>query len=153
MESSLLSYKLQSHIRLYTESHQAPVNKFLHFVGIPLLLVASLGLLSRISAAQGALPSILQPNAAWIVLLAASVWYMWQDWRSALLMILPILGCYAVGTMLTAEILGGLACVGIAAHMVGHYGFEGKPPSLLTRPVAILEAPAWLLSNLTRRRT
>ena len=26
--------------------------------------------------------------------------------------------------------------------------FEGKPPALLSRPVAILEAPAWLLTTV-----
>jgi uncharacterized membrane protein YGL010W len=130
----------------YAESHRNPVNKGLHFLGIPLLLVSTLGLLSKASLSAGVGVLALEPNAAWIALLGACFWYL----RLASVMGLPtfvaVAGCYVLGSALPAGVLICLFGVGISAHAIGHYGFEGKPPVLFSRPAAVLEAPAWLLS-------
>jgi uncharacterized membrane protein YGL010W len=143
----VLSRALMSHVCRYAEFHQTRVNKALHFVGIPLLVVASLGLLSKLALPGSAEWPALRPNAAWLLLLLAFAWYVWQDRRLGLLIGSAIVGGYAVGAPLPVGVLAGLFGTGVVAHVVGHYGFEGKPPSLLFRPVALLEAPAWLLST------
>jgi hypothetical protein len=55
-------------------------------------------------------------------------------------------GGYLPGGALSTGVLAGLFAGGVAAHAIGHYGFEGEPPAVLSRPVAVLEAPAWLFS-------
>jgi uncharacterized membrane protein YGL010W len=143
----VLSRALTSHVCRYAESHQTRVNKALHFVGIPLLLVASLGLLSKLALPGSAEWPALRPNAAWLLLLFAVAWYAWQDRRMGLLVGSAMVGGYAVGTPLPVGVLAGLFGTGIVVHAVGHYGFEGKPPAVLSRPIAVLEAPVWLLST------
>jgi hypothetical protein len=64
-----------------------------------------------------------------------------------LLTIAVFAGCYVLGSGLSAGLLAGLFSAGVAAHVLGHYGFEGKPPALLSDPVAGLEAPVWLLAT------
>ena len=147
MPRVVLSRALMSHVCRYAESHQTRVNKALHFVGIPLLLVASLGLLSKLALPGSAEWPALRPNAAWLLLLFAVAWYAWQDRRMGLLVGSVMVGGYAVGTPLPVGVLAGLFGTGIVAHAVGHYAFEGKPPALFSRPIAVLEAPAWLLST------
>ena len=144
----VLSRALLDHVCRYGESHQSRGNKALHFVGIPLLLVASLGLLSKLALPGLAEWPAVRPNAAWLILLLAVAWYAWQDRRMGLLVGSTMIGGYAVGTPLPIAVLAGLFGTGVVAHVVGHYGFERKPPAFLSRPVAVLEAPAWLLSTL-----
>jgi uncharacterized membrane protein YGL010W len=120
----------------------------LHFVGIPLLLVASLGLVSKLALPGSTEWPALRPNAAWLLLLCAVPWYVWQDRRIGVLAGSAMVGGYAIGAPLPVGVLASLFALGVVAHVVGHYRFERKPPALLKRPVAVLEAPAWLLSIL-----
>jgi uncharacterized membrane protein YGL010W len=149
MRRPSLTTRLRPYVEDYAHSHRTPVNKALHFLGIPLLTVASLGLLSRLALPTGAEVAALEPNAAWAVLLGAGAWYVLLDWRTGLLTLTALAGCYAAGTFLTAGVLAGLFGAGVVAHVVGHYGFEGKPPALLSNPAAVLEAPLWLLATWT----
>ena len=149
MQRPSLTPRMRPYVEHYARSHRTPVNKALHFAGIPLLAVGSLGLLSKLGLESGVGVAALEPNAAWAVLLGAGVWYVLLDWRTGLLALTGLAGCYAAGTLLTA---GALACVfgaGLAAHVIGHYGFEGKPPALFSNPVAVFEAPLWLLATWT----
>lgn len=75
MKSLPFSSALQAHIDAYSAAHQAPVNKVLHYLGIPLLLIAALGLLSKVSIVDSE-PSPWRPNLAWGALLVAGAWYL-----------------------------------------------------------------------------
>jgi uncharacterized membrane protein YGL010W len=132
----------------YAESHQTPVNKALHFVGIPLLTVSLLGLLAKVHLpAAWEEEEEFRPDLAWLALAGSGLWYLWQDWKAGLVVTAALVGCYAAGRALTAVPLTALFGAGVVAHVIGHYGFEGKPPALLSKPIAVLEAPAWLLAT------
>lgn len=115
--------------------------------GHSLFLVASLGFLSKASLPVGGEVSALQPNAAWAVLLGAGLWYLCLDWKVGLGTCTAFLAGYVVGSRQPVDLLGALFGAGVVAHTVGHYGFEGKPPTLFSKPVSVLEAPAWLLAT------
>jgi uncharacterized membrane protein YGL010W len=138
--------RLQAHVDRYGQSHRTRPNQILHFIGIPILLVSSLGLLAKVPFPTSGEGAVLQPDAAWVVLLVAGLWYFWVDWRIAPLVTALFVGGYLLGGALTLGPLAALFAAGVVAHVVGHFVFEGKPPALLTRPVAILEAPVWLLA-------
>jgi uncharacterized membrane protein YGL010W len=147
MQRSALSPELRGYVDRYGQSHRHPVNKALHFLGIPVLAVSSLGLLAQLAVPLSDVPRALQPNAAWLVLLGASAWYLLLDRRVGLCAAAGLVACYAVSSALPLMVLLGLFAAGVVAHVIGHYGFEGKPPALFKSPVAVLEAPAWLLST------
>jgi uncharacterized membrane protein YGL010W len=140
---------LESHIERYAASHRKPVNRALHDFGIPLLMVSTLGLLAKLSRGQG--PAPLRPNLAWPVLLGGSLWYLSQDRKVGLLTSAALVAAYAAGCALPTRTLCTLSAVGSLAHTVGHYGFEHRPPVFLSRPVALLEGPAWLVAVATGR--
>ena len=61
---------LQPRVDYYGQSHRHPVNMALHFVGIPLLTMAGLGLFAQITFFSSDLPLALQPNVAWLLMAA-----------------------------------------------------------------------------------
>ena len=144
----LLGPQLSRHVDKYSESHRTPINKKLHYVGIPLAAVSTLGLLSKIAWSGVEVDPWLRPNLAMLLLVGAGGWYMWWRPLVGLLLFLVGVGGYLVGSMLSVWTLVGMAAVGVVCHFIGHYAFEGKPPQLLTRPVSIIEAPIWLLATL-----
>src|SRR5437762_13775797 len=113
--------RLQAHVERYAQAHQTGPNKILHFVGIPVLMVASLGGLSKAALPGWGGAPALQPNAAWVVLLAAGVWYLWLDWRVGILTTGLFCGCYMLGSGLSPGLLVALFGAGVAAHVLGHY--------------------------------
>jgi uncharacterized membrane protein YGL010W len=141
-----LNPKLLAHIEHYSQAHRTPWNKALHFVGIPIIAIGLFGLLSQISLRIGAPRAAFEPNLGWIVLLVFAVHYVCWDWRAAIGPIVALSLCYACGSELSAWILAPMLLVGVVLHVIGHFRFEHKPPSLLSAPVAVIEAPAWLLA-------
>ena len=146
LERSSAISRVQMHLELYDESHRKWANKLLHFFGIPILTVSSLGLLAKLALSTGTEVAALKPNAGWVALALAALWYLWLDWRIGSATIVFLVVCYAVGSELSAGVLGILFGIGAVAHAVGHYAIEGKPPAVLSRPVALLEAPLWLVA-------
>jgi uncharacterized membrane protein YGL010W len=140
-----LAPALRVHVERYAESHRHPVNRALHAVGIPLLAVASLGLLSRVRPFASA-----GPDAGRLALAAAGVWYLGRDPAAGGAALAALAAGYAVGRRLPPRHLATMLAAGAAIHAVGHYRFEGKPPAVFTRPVAVLEAPVWLLTTGAR---
>ena len=93
-------------------------------------------------------PDVRKIIVGMVVLLAAAVWYLRLDWRVGLLTLVFWTAGYLLGTSLSAGIVAAGFAAGIVAHVIGHYGFEHKPPAVLTEPAAVFEAPVWLLCHL-----
>src|SRR5438045_4147781 len=95
-----LTPAMRSHVSQYNESHRTPVNRALHFIGIPLFVVATLGLFSKLTWSDSEGPATLQPNAGWIALLMACAVSLWWDWRTGLLATVVYAAGYALGSTL-----------------------------------------------------
>jgi hypothetical protein len=63
---------LRAAIDHYARHHQNPVNRALHFFGIPVIAAGLLGLLAKLSLDVD-LPPALRPNLAWPALLGAGL--------------------------------------------------------------------------------
>src|SRR5262245_32869705 len=113
----------QAHVESYAQSHRTRINKLLHFLGIPLIAIALLGLLSKLSVNAEEVMPALRPNAAWVAMLGVGLWYVWLDWKMAILPIMLLVGCYVIGSLLSAGLLAVLLGTGAVAHLVGHFGF------------------------------
>ena len=136
----------------YGQSHQNPVNKLIHWVCIPLIVVSLLGLLMSIPLPLG--PSWLSP--ATLVLAAAVVWYAMISLRLALGMLVVGAAMLAAASALQALpvplwasslVVFVLAWVG---QFVGHQ-IEGKKPSFFEDLQFLLVGPLWLLGFVYRR--
>ena len=134
-------------IERYAASHATRMNQALHFVGIPLLVVAALGLLSKARMTTFDGPELLQPNLGLAALVAAGVWYWLASPVVGLVLFAGGVVCYLAASPLPWKWLVALGGVGVFCHWIGHYAFEGKPPSLFSRPISVLEAPVWLIAR------
>jgi len=136
----------------YGQSHQNPVNKAIHWVCIPLIVLSLLGLLLAIPLRLGS-PWI---NPATLLLALALVWYATLSVRLAV-------GMLVVGSALLAAAAGLQALpvplwasslaifVGAwVGQFVGHK-IEGKKPSFFEDLQFLLVGPLWLLGFVYRR--
>jgi uncharacterized membrane protein YGL010W len=139
---------LRRRIECYAASHQARVNQGLHYVGIPLAVIAALGCLAKVRVHSSAPAALWEPNLGLALLVLVCGWYIWASPGAGLLLLAGGTACYIAGAYLPVSWLGGLAALGFALHTVGHFRFEGRPPSFFSRPIAAIEAPVWWLARL-----
>ncbi|MEI8299296.1 MAG: Mpo1-like protein [Pseudomonadota bacterium] len=140
----------------YALSHRHPVNKMLHWICVPLIVLALLGLLASLP-----IPAALShwPGGwASAVAVAALIYYTRLSTRLALGM-LPVFALLGIGvhelSMLSAPLwLSSLVIFGIAwiGQFIGH-AIEKQRPSFLKDLQFLLIGPLWLLAAAYRRAT
>jgi len=141
----------------YGESHRHPTNLAIHWLCVPLIVFAVLGLLFALPrpAAFAALGPRLG-NWAMLAIVLALAWYAALSWRIALGMALVSAALVAANHLLFAlpgEPWWWSAALFVAAWAGQFYGhqLEGRKPSFLTDLAFLLIGPAWLLAKLYRR--
>lgn len=148
---------LQTWFDEYAESHRHSTNVAIHWVCVPLIMFATLGLAFALPRPE--LFAAVGPrlgNWAMLLIVLALGWYARQSWRLALGM--------ALVTALMVAAMHPLArlpwpfwwtCLAIfvaawLGQFVGHR-IEGRKPSFLKDLAFLLVGPAWLLAKLYRR--
>ena len=137
---------LDAQLAQYASYHRDSRNIATHFVGIPLIVLALAGLLSRPDWLLGAI--VLTP--ALIGALAAALYYLRLDLRLGAVMVgveaLALLfGRWAAG-LATADWLllsGGLFVVGWLFQLVGHV-WEGRKPAFVDDIVGLIIGPLFI---------
>ena len=138
---------------MYAESHQNPVNKAIHWLCIPLILVATLGLIQSIPHPFAAVP-YLDWGAVFMAI--AMVFYATLSWTIVVGMLLVGVASLAVNHAMLAA---GLPLLHISigvwvgawiVQFVGHK-IEGAKPSFLEDVQFLLVGPAWLLQFVYRK--
>jgi uncharacterized membrane protein YGL010W len=134
----------------YAESHQNPVNKAIHWVCIPLIMLSTLGLLASIPHPFS--PVFESRLAHWgtVVVLLAVLFYLRLSLTLAAGMALISIFMLVVNGAMAASGIS-LLWVSVAiffaawvVQLVGHK-IEGKKPSFFKDLQFLLIGPAWLL--------
>jgi uncharacterized membrane protein YGL010W len=140
----------------YGVSHCNPVNKCLHWVCVPLIMLAALGLLWSIDAPAGLIRRMPALNWASIAAVLTLGYYTMLSPRLALGM-LPILAFMLIGVagLATLPVPLWQTCLAIFAvawvgQFVGH-AIEDQRPSFLKDTQFLLIGPLWLLGFVYRR--
>jgi uncharacterized membrane protein YGL010W len=140
----------------YGQSHANPTNKLLHWICVPLIVFAVMGLLWAIPV-PGALASrSLWINWSTLVVLLALVYYAVLSPALALGVAVAFAILFAVLNAISSLPLTlwatSLAIFVIAwiGQFVGH-GLEGKRPSFFKDVQFLLIGPLWLVAALYRR--
>jgi uncharacterized membrane protein YGL010W len=126
-----MSPALQKYFADYDGFHHTRGNKICHTLGIPLIVVATLGFFQ-----------------AGIVLWAlASAWYIKLDWRIGLPFSLLTLAGYFLGRATPHPILITIFILGWIFQGVGHAIYEKKSPAFLKNLTHLLIGPLWIYAG------
>lgn len=140
----------------YGESHRNSINKTLHWICVPVIVVSLVGLLWSLPA-PGAMREI-SPLLNWgsLLLLAAVLYYFAMSWSLALGMtlfvgavIVSILGLQNLPWPLWSVCLM-LFVAAWTGQFVGHH-YEGSRPSFFKDLQFLMIGPLWLLGFIYRK--
>jgi uncharacterized membrane protein YGL010W len=129
-------------LQAYAASHRHPVNKRIHRIAVPLIVLDLLGFLY-----------LLAPPAAWLLVAAALAFY--ARLSPALAAGMAVLSAAALGLVaVAAEVTGDAFLAGLvtvfvvtwAAQFVGHR-LEGARPAFFEDLQFLLIGPLWLLAD------
>jgi uncharacterized membrane protein YGL010W len=146
----------------YGASHQNPTNKAIHWVCVPAILFASIGLFWAIPApdAFGAiLPGRYSPLVNWgsVLVVVALIFYLRMSFSIFLGMLL-VSAASLWGNLLIVESGGaplwkvslGIFLVAWVFQFIGHK-IEGQKPSFFQDLQFLLVGPAWLLHFIYKK--
>lgn len=140
---------LKSRLDDYASFHQTRTNQVAHWIGIPLAVMTSLGLLGHLVILDGWSSSeILRFDAGGLVWVFGMIWCFLMDWQLALPFGFVTLGLYFLGRSIAVPALVGLFVLAWAIQIAGHFFFEKKSPALFKKPEHFLVGPLWLFSKL-----
>jgi uncharacterized membrane protein YGL010W len=137
---------------IYGESHKNPINKAIHWVCIPLIVLSTLGLLQAIPTPFDA-PFL---HVGTLVALLALVFYASLSWTLMAGMALVAGSCLAINAGIAQAglpigwVSAGIFFVAWLVQFVGHK-IEGKKPSFFQDLQFLLIGPAWLLQFVYKK--
>ena len=140
----------------YAESHRNPTNKTLHYLCVPPIQLALMGLLLAVpvpALVGGWTPLV---NWASLLVIAGILYYAALSPRLALGMLVAVLVGFALlAALARLPVPLGATCLVIfviawIGQFVGH-AIEGKRPSFFKDLQFLLIGPLWILSALYRR--
>jgi len=140
----------------YGASHQNPVNKVLHWICVPLIVISLVGLLWSIPVPQAFIEISPALNWGTAFVMAATVYYFILSFSLALGMLpFVIVVVLAVGWMDRLDwplwsLSGAIFVVAWAGQFVGH-ALEGRRPSFFKDLQFLMIGPVWLLGSVYRR--
>lgn len=135
----------------YSDSHRNPVNKRLHWLCVPPIVLAVFAFLRALPVGDAVI------NACTVAMALTVVYYALLSWRLTLGMV-PVLAVVFVVVETSHAALGSafvpvMAAVFVLAwigQFVGHR-VEGKKPSFFKDVQFLMIGPLWLLAHVYRR--
>jgi uncharacterized membrane protein YGL010W len=139
----------QSLLEYYSESHQHPISKRLHYIGVPCLLFSILIFFSWVHIT---IPGIFDMHTSWLFGITLILYYLRLDMQLALLLGAILLPCTFLANLIsTAWLSLPLFCiffaVGWILQLIGHF-LEGKQPVLLNNFRVLLTLPLITLADI-----
>ncbi|MFL6576906.1 MAG: DUF962 domain-containing protein [Povalibacter sp.] len=140
----------------YGESHQNPINKRLHWICVPIIVLSLVGLLWSLPVpnAFGEISSLL--NWGTLLLLAGVLYYFSMSRSLAIGMAIFVAVLISLVAALDRlpwslwMICLSLFVVAWIGQFIGHH-YEGKRPSFFKDVQFLMIGPLWLLSFIYRR--
>lgn len=127
----------------YETAHQNRGNQLCHAIGIPLLVVAVLGLLSR---ATGHAP--LDP--ALFVMALSLIYTAWLDWILTIPYALWLASLFLLSQPMGTGLLWTFFIIGWILQFVGHGVFEKRSPKFVENLKHLLVGPFWIFSRFVK---
>ncbi|SMG58447.1 Mpo1 family 2-hydroxy fatty acid dioxygenase [Paraburkholderia susongensis] len=143
---------LTQQLTQYAAYHRDRRNIATHFVGIPMIVLALAVLLSRPAFGAGMFPVMLSP--AWLLFVAATVYYLVLDVPLGVTMACVSALCIAFGEWIAAQstlvwlTTGiGLFVIGWVFQFIGHVAYEHRKPAFVDDVIGLLIGPLFVLAE------
>jgi uncharacterized membrane protein YGL010W len=143
---------LTQQLTQYAAYHRDRRNIATHFVGIPMIVLALAVLLSRPAFGGGLLPVTLSP--AWLLFVAASVYYLVLDVPLGVAMACVSALCVEFGEWVAAQstlawLTTGIALfvIGWVFQFIGHVAYEHRKPAFVDDVIGLLIGPLFVLAE------
>jgi len=120
----------------YAAYHKTTGNKLTHYLGIPLIVFSTFGLLYKVQWQD--------VNLALLVWLLSTLFYCRLDWKKALPFSVLTFLFYWSSRWINSELHWALFIFGWILQGIGHYVYEKKSPAFLTNISHILIGPFWI---------
>jgi uncharacterized membrane protein YGL010W len=146
---------IQSWLDEYGESHRNPVNKRLHWICVPLIVLSLIGLLWSLPVPTDWAARSTYLNWGVLFIALALIYYYALAWRLALGMtvvtVVMITAVHTASQLPIALWISSLTVFVIAwiGQFIGHK-IEGKKPSFFKDIQFLLIGPLWLLAFIYR---
>ncbi len=125
----------------YASYHRHPANKLCHFVGIPMIVFTSFGLLWKLNP---------------VVSIAVGLFVVLYDLRLSVRLTAPfalfVLLSAALAPALPPALLWAVFVLGWVLQFVGHLLYERNSPAFFANLRQLLVAPLWIIGTLVERR-
>ena len=140
----------------YNESHQNRINKILHWICVPLIMLSLFGLLWSVSIPIGIDNLSFSLNWAIVIMVFALIYYFLISPKltlgmllvsATMFLVLKALSSLYTPLWLISVVVFILAWIG---QFIGHK-YEGKSPSFFKDLQFLLIGPLWLLSIIYRK--
>lgn len=141
--------RVQPYFKDYASFHKTPGNQMTHMFGIPMIVIAVLGLFGHLTFGDGFTGSeLFRLDAGILVWLLGTIWYLFMEWKLALPFSLVTLGFYFLGRAIPVPALWGLFIVGWIIQYVGHIVYEHKSPAFYKSAEHLLVGPFWIFAKM-----
>ncbi len=134
----------------YAAYHRNSKNIATHLVGIPMIVLAVVILLERVTFDLAGLPISL----ATVVVIALNIYYMKLDIKFGYAMSIFLLFCLWVAQQIAVQEFGtwlvfglGLFILGWIIQFIGHY-FEGRKPAFMDDIIGLLIGPLFVAAEI-----
>jgi uncharacterized membrane protein YGL010W len=135
----------------YGESHQHPINKRIHWICVPLIMMSLIGMLWAVAL----------PGAPWlnlgVGLMAFGLVYYWMISKPLALGMAVVTAAMLLGIVLLQQLPIALWKSSVAIFVVAWIGqfighkLEGKKPSFFEDLQYLMIGPMWLLGHVFKR--
>lgn len=132
----------------YGASHQNQINEVLHWIGIPCILLSTLGILGQIVYLAPSIPFLGQVDCAMLLWFLAGAWYLSLEWTLGFPFLFVGAGFYSLSRIFPFKIHLAIFILAWALQLIGHSVFEKKSPKFLQNLKHLLVGPLWLFSKL-----
>lgn len=136
---------LEAYLKNYRGFHLHPGNKFCHYVGIPMIVFSSLGLLSQVGLAGD---GFFRIDAALVLWALAAMWYVFQEPKLGSAFSVFLLGVDLAARPISPPAHWVIFVLGWVLQGVGHYHYEKKSPAFYQNFEHLLVGPIWIFSRL-----
>jgi uncharacterized membrane protein YGL010W len=136
--------RVDQHFAIYSAYHQTSGNKFTHYLGIPMIVLSTFGLLAAIP-----LPLPDWFSLGLVAWLASTIYYVRLDAKRGSVFSFITLIIYLVSRQIGWKIHLAIFVVGWILQGIGHYKYEKKSPAFLTNLSHLLIGPFWIYCRMT----